>query len=119
MRFWGSALFYCNADAWKALSPDIQAVVERNVGIDVLRIQQQDNTLANNALPDKLRRQGLTFNPVPHELFKARLGLLYAKCRALYGPALWALLEKYGVVPRQLRLRAQRYPLLNKERHEV
>jgi TRAP-type C4-dicarboxylate transport system substrate-binding protein len=92
---WGAQWFFCNGDAWKALPPDIQAIVERNVLIYAKR-QQRDNRLQNDSLADKLRREGLVFNTADRDTFKAKLAPWYVKQKAFYGQRLWSMLERYG-----------------------
>ena len=92
---WAGEYFYCNGDAWKALPSDIQAIVERNSILYGKRVYGDSQRL-NVVLADKLRRQGLIFNVADRESMRTRLGPYYARAKALYGPALWGLLEQYS-----------------------
>ena len=92
---WTGGYFFCNGDAWKALPPDIQAVVTKHANAYGARVAR-DIISMEGSLADKLHRQGMTVFPADKESFKSRLGPLYAKLKAAYGPTVWGLLEKYS-----------------------
>ncbi|MBV8599923.1 MAG: TRAP transporter substrate-binding protein [Candidatus Eremiobacteraeota bacterium] len=80
-----------NPDAWKALGPDLQTVVQRNVSKYGL-LQRRDTELQNESYADKLHREGMTVNAADVATMRSRLAPLYAKWKADFGPA-WTLLE--------------------------
>lgn len=88
--FWNVA----NADAWKALPHDIQAVVERNLA-KYTKLEANDIERSDRSVADKLRRTGLTFVDVDTASMRRALGPYYARWKAEFGPTAWGLLEKY------------------------
>jgi len=91
---WSVWWFVFNADAWKALPPDVQAVVTRNVAKYGL-LQRRDFAARTASLTDRLHRQGMTVYACDVASLKARLTAYYARWKATFGPAAWATLEKY------------------------
>lgn len=88
--FW----FLGNQDAWNALPPDIQKIVNRNAAKYTL-LERQDIAQISEATADKLRKDGLVFNTdVDTRSIRAALGPFYAKWKDQFGPTAWALLEK-------------------------
>ncbi len=91
-HMWSGFWFCANLDAWNALGPDIQGVVERNV--TKWTAKQRAATVALNAsLAAKLRTQGLTFVDADTAGMKAKLGPLYVRQKANFGDKAWGLLE--------------------------
>lgn len=82
-----------NRDAWKALPPDIQSVVQRNV-VQYARDERRDIIALNAHLADKLKAAGMIFNTADTAAFRVKCKPMYAKYRATYGDAMWAALEK-------------------------
>jgi TRAP-type transport system periplasmic protein len=94
-HMWGGYWLMCNGDAWRALPPDIQAVVEKNAAIYAER-ERRDNALYNASLADKLRRQGLAVNAADVDTFKRKLRDFYAKAKSDFGATAWDALERYA-----------------------
>lgn len=94
-HMWSAYHFLGNLDAWKALPPDIQAVVERNLTAYAL-LQRRDTQLRNDSLADKLGRRGMTINVADGGALRAKLAGsgFYARWKERFGPQAWALLEK-------------------------
>ena len=92
-HIWTTYMMLANVDAWNALPPDLQAIVTRNQATYALR-ERRDSELVEGAVADKLRRQGMIFNTADTTGMRARLGPYYAKCRDMFGPTAWALLEE-------------------------
>jgi TRAP-type C4-dicarboxylate transport system substrate-binding protein len=92
-HMWDGWWFLANADAWKALPPDIQAVVERNVA-QYVRDERRDVMRLNVSLAAKLRSQGMIFNTTDISEFKPKLKSYYAKWKSTYGTVAWSALEK-------------------------
>ena len=83
-----------NGDAWKALPPDIQAVVERNVA-KFGALERVEADRYNASLIPKLKAQGLAFNDdVDVKAMRAKLSPYYVRWKAEFGPAAWDLLEQ-------------------------
>ncbi len=84
-----------NKDAWAALPPDIQGVVERNVAKYAL-LQRHDSALFAAASADKLQRQGMLVNVADAASFRAKLATgFYQRWSNEFGSKAWSLLESY------------------------
>jgi tripartite ATP-independent transporter DctP family solute receptor len=94
-HMWSAYHFLGNADAWKALPPDVQAVVERNLTKYAL-LQRRDTQQRNDSLSDKLARRGMTINKADTSGFRSKLtgAGFYTKWRDKFGAQAWGLLEK-------------------------
>jgi tripartite ATP-independent transporter DctP family solute receptor len=90
---WDCWWWLMNIDAWNALPPDIQAIVQRNV-TKYAALQRADFAALTASLTDKLHRLGMTVYACEVGSFKARLGGYYAKWRGIFGEPAWALLEQ-------------------------
>ncbi|HVA36064.1 MAG TPA: TRAP transporter substrate-binding protein [Candidatus Dormibacteraeota bacterium] len=94
-HMWAGYWIIMNADAWKALPPDIQKVVDRHVKTYALE-ERRDNYLLNQSLANKLQQQGMVMNVADTASFKRRLASFYPELKKKFGPAGWSLLEKYA-----------------------
>jgi TRAP-type transport system periplasmic protein len=96
-HMWSAYHFLGNADAWKALPRDVQAVVERNLTTYAL-LQRADTQRKNDALADQLTRRGMVVFRTDVRGFRARLTAagFYAKWRSAFGSHAWDLLERYS-----------------------
>ena len=83
-----------NGDAWNALPPDLQAIVERNAEKYILQ-QRREIDLLNVAVEDKLVRQGMIVNQADDASLKARLKPVFAQFHEEFGQTAWSLLESY------------------------
>jgi tripartite ATP-independent transporter DctP family solute receptor len=92
-HMWDCWWWLCNSDAWNALPPDIQAIVQRNV-TKYAALQRADFAALTASLTDKLHRLGMTVYPCDTASFKAHLGGYYAKWRGVFGDAAWSRLEQ-------------------------
>ena len=92
-HMWSAYWLLVNPDAWKALPPDIQAVVERNAA-KYAPLQRIDTEERNASLADKLARNGMTLNKADTSGFRARLGDFYKRWKAEFGDTAWGLLEQ-------------------------
>ena len=94
-HMWSAYHFLGNQDAWKALPPDVQRIVDRNLTKYAL-LQRRDTQLRNDSLAEKLVRQGMTLNRADAQSLRAKLSSsgFYAKWRDKFGAQAWALLEK-------------------------
>ena len=94
-HMWSAYHFLGNADAWKALPPDVQAVAERNLAAYAL-LQRRDTQLRNDSLADKLGRRGLAINVADGAALRTKLAGsgFYGRWKDRFGPQAWSLLEK-------------------------
>ncbi len=94
-HMWSAYHFLGNQDAWKALPPDVQRIVERNLTKYAL-LQRRDTQQRNDSLAEKLVRQGMTMNRADANALRGKLAAsgFYAKWRDKFGPQAWSLLEK-------------------------
>jgi len=91
-HMWSAYWLLGNPDAWNALPPDVQAVVQRNAARYAL-LQRRDTEVRNATLADKLRREGMILNVAETGSFRAQLGEFYRSWRDQFGPTAWRLLE--------------------------
>jgi TRAP-type transport system periplasmic protein len=82
-----------NGDTWKRLPPDLQNIIERN-NTTFAQMEQRDAKQSFAALITKITQQGLTFNNVDQIPFRKPLQSYYESWAKVYGPAVWALLER-------------------------
>jgi TRAP-type transport system periplasmic protein len=94
-HMWSAYHFLGNPDAWKALPPDVQAVVERNLTKYAL-LQRRDTQLRNDSLSEKLARRGLAINRADTSGLRSKLSGsgFYVRWKEKFGAPAWALLEK-------------------------
>jgi tripartite ATP-independent transporter DctP family solute receptor len=93
-HWWSGFTFVANAQAWKALPPDIQSVINRHARAAALAQRQDIEQLNANALT-WLRDKGMIVNEADTSGFHKPLGPFYARWKEVYGPNAWALLEKH------------------------
>ncbi len=94
-HMWSAYHLLGNPDAWKALPPDVQRIVDRNLTKYAL-LQRRDTQLRNDSLSEKLARHGLTMNRADTSGFRTKLAGsgFYTRWRDKFGPQAWSLLEK-------------------------
>ena len=94
-HMWSAYHLLGNADAWKALPADVQAIVDRN--LTKYALQQRRATAARNAsLSDQLARRGMTIAHVDTASFRAKLqsSSFYTRWKTTLGAQAWDLLER-------------------------
>jgi len=91
-HWWSGFTLTANAQAWKALPLDIQAVVEKHAGAAALA-QRKDIEKLNGEALGALRGKGMIVNEADTSGFRKPLGAFYARWREIYGAKPWALLE--------------------------
>ena len=93
-HIWGNLYPVVNLDAYKALAPDLQALLNRE--IDKSGLQQREDMLhVDTALRKKLAEQGLIVNEVTENApFRVKLKPFYADMKRTFSAEAWALLEK-------------------------
>ena len=94
-HMWSAYHLLGNQEAWKALPPDVQAIVERNLTKYAL-LQRRDTQERNDSLADKLVRRGMMLNTADTGGMRAKLTSsgFYTKWHDKFGAQAWALLEK-------------------------
>jgi tripartite ATP-independent transporter DctP family solute receptor len=90
---WDCWWWLCNLDAWNALPPDIQAIVQRNV-TKYAYLQRADFAALTASLTDKLHRLGMTVYACDRASLQAKLGDYYKKWRGVFGETAWNVLER-------------------------
>ena len=89
-HWWSGFTLLAHGAAWQALPRDIQTVVERNAE-GFAKLQRQDVEAINHAGEAELARRGMIVNRADAASIRARLGDFYARWRARFDPAIWAL----------------------------
>jgi tripartite ATP-independent transporter DctP family solute receptor len=87
--FW----FLGNMDAWNALPAAMQSVILKHADTAAV-LQRRDTEEQSNAIADKLRREGMTFNSADTDSMRAQLKPFYSRWKTEFGPSAWDLLEK-------------------------
>ena len=91
-HWWTGFTLLANAAAWNALPAEIRTVVERAAEAAALA-QRDDIETVNAAGAAALARHGMVVNTADSGSIQARLGDFYARWRARFDPAAWALLD--------------------------
>lgn len=91
-HWWSGFTFVANAQAWKALPPDIQAIINKHAEAAALA-QRKDIEQLNASALDALRSKGMIVNEADTSGFRKSLGAFYARWKENYGAKAWALLE--------------------------
>jgi tripartite ATP-independent transporter DctP family solute receptor len=91
-HMWSGFNMLANQAAWNRLPADIRAVIERQV-TRAVRLQRQDQQLANDTARKTLAAHGLAFNDVDTAPFRAQLSGVYASWKNTLGTKCWTLLE--------------------------
>ena len=89
---WAGEWLITNNEIWKSLPPDLQGIVERN-NTKYANLVRRDTQLLTASAQDMLSREGLVFNRVDQEPFRARLGSYYASWETTFGAREWGLLR--------------------------
>jgi len=91
-HWWSGFTLTANAEAWKALPADIQAIVDKHADAAALA-QRKDIAKLNAEALDALRSKGMTVNEADTSGFRKPLGDFYARWKEIYGAKAWSLLE--------------------------
>jgi len=91
-HWWSGFTLNANAQAWKALPPDIQTVVDKHADAAALAQRKDIERLNADAL-DALRSKGMIVNVADTSGFRKPLAAFYARWKEIYGAEAWALLE--------------------------
>jgi TRAP-type transport system periplasmic protein len=92
---WDGYWMCCNTDAWNALPPDLQTIVESSFN-DISILQRQDTAALNESTKGLLTQKGMVFNDTDSDSFRSALreAKFYAQWKAKLGDDAWGLLEK-------------------------
>jgi tripartite ATP-independent transporter DctP family solute receptor len=91
-HWWSGFTLVANAEAWKALPPDLQAIVEKHAEKAALA-QRNDLAELNASALGVLKAKGMIVNQTDVSGFKKPLGAFYARWKENYGAKAWSLLE--------------------------
>jgi tripartite ATP-independent transporter DctP family solute receptor len=91
-HWWSGFTLVANAQAWNALPPYLQALVNRHAEAAALA-QRQDVERLNAGAIEFLRGKGMIVNDCDTSGFRRQLGAFYARWKGIYGDRAWALLE--------------------------
>lgn len=93
-HMWSGFNLLANADRWRALTRDIQQLVERVAPRYAAR--QREETIAfNAALRTRLGERGMVVNDADRASIRARLGAFYTRWKREFGAKAWGLLEAH------------------------
>jgi tripartite ATP-independent transporter DctP family solute receptor len=91
-HWWSGFTLTANAQAWQALPPNIQAIINKHADAAALAQRKDIEKLNADAL-GVLRSKGMVVNETDTSGFRKPLGAFYARWKEIYGPKAWALLE--------------------------
>jgi tripartite ATP-independent transporter DctP family solute receptor len=91
-HWWSGFTVVANAQAWKALPAELQAIIERHAEV-AARAQRQDIERLNAGAVELLRGKGMIVNETDTSGFRKQLGAFYARWKGIYGDKAWSLLE--------------------------
>jgi TRAP-type C4-dicarboxylate transport system substrate-binding protein len=94
---WDGYWALANRRAWQALPDDLRIMAARHLDRSALD-QRADLGTLNTSLRADLEAQGMLFNDVDKDQFRARLRQagFYTEWRDRYGAEAWSLLERYA-----------------------
>jgi TRAP-type C4-dicarboxylate transport system substrate-binding protein len=91
-HMWSGFNMLAHQGTWNRLPADIRAVIERQL-TRAVRLQRQDQQMANTTARRTLAEHGLAVNEVDSAPFRARLSGVYASWKKTLGTKCWSLLE--------------------------
>ncbi len=91
---WSGYNQIANLKIWQGLPADVRQSVERNT-VKFARLQRADTASLNGELRPRLTQQGMIFNDVDVDSFRAKLGPFYAHWKQAIGARAWSLLEAH------------------------
>ena len=92
-HMWSGFNLLAHLPTWQRIPPDLQAVIDRNVG-KYVKLQRQDQSAANMRLRTELATRGLEFNTPDAAPFKKQLADVYTAWKDTLGSRCWKLLEE-------------------------
>lgn len=96
-HMWDGLFNAMNGRAWRALPPNLQAVLADNMNMAVIK-GRADLVELNKTVRSKLEENGMVFNDTDRSEFQGTLSKngYYKQWQETFGPEAWALLEKYS-----------------------
>jgi len=96
-HMWDGLFNLMNGQAWRALPPDLQAVLANNMNGAVMKARA-DLVELNKSVADDLKKNGMIFNDTDPNEFRSTLSRngYYKQWKETFGPESWTLLEKYS-----------------------
>jgi len=96
-HMWDGQWVLANGKRWASLTPDLQAMITKNV-TDAVMKQRDDIRRLNNGLEAQLKAKGLAFNYPENKSFRDTLSKagFYKEWRGKFGDEAMAQLEKYS-----------------------
>ena len=96
-HMWDGLFNLMNGQAWRALPPDLQAVLANNMNGAVMKARA-DLVELNKSVADDLKKNGMIFNDTDPNEFRSTLSRIgyYKQWKETFGPESWTLLEKYS-----------------------
>jgi TRAP-type transport system periplasmic protein len=96
-HMWDGLFNLMNGKAWRALPPDLQAVLANNMNGAVMKARA-DLVELNKTVADDLKKNGMVFNDTDPNEFRSTLSKngYYKQWKEAFGPEAWTLLEKYS-----------------------
>ena len=91
-HWWSGFTLTANAQAWKALPSDVQAIVNKHAEAAALA-QREDIAKLNAEALEALRGKGMIVNEADTRGFRKPLGGFYERWKGIYGANAWSLLE--------------------------
>jgi TRAP-type transport system periplasmic protein len=91
-HWWSGFTLVANAEAWQALPPELQAIVEKHAETAALA-QRQDIDALNAGALGTLREKGMIVSETDVSGFKKPLAGFYARWKEIYGAEAWGLME--------------------------
>ena len=92
-HMWSGFNQMAHLPTWQKLPMDIRTAIDRNV-TRYVRLQRQDQEMANSTLRPELAKRGLIFNDVDAAPFRKQLAPFYTKWKEILGARCWSLLEE-------------------------
>jgi TRAP-type C4-dicarboxylate transport system substrate-binding protein len=93
-HMWSNFWLVANADAYKALPPDLQTILRAAINTYALT-NRREMELSNASLAEKMGRvYKMQINRVDTAPFRAKLRPFYAREKADFGNEAWTMLER-------------------------
>jgi tripartite ATP-independent transporter DctP family solute receptor len=92
-HMWSGFNLLAHLPTWQRIPADLQGIIDSNVTKHV-KLQRQDQILANARLRTELAARGLEFNTPDQAPFKKQLAAVYATWKEKLGSRCWKLLEE-------------------------
>lgn len=96
-HMWDGLNVLVNGRAWRALPPELQDVLARNIDAAAMK-ERADLVELNRTVEEELKQKGMIFNrpdPAPFREALSKAGY-YKQWKETFGGEAWALLEKYS-----------------------